>query len=179
MPPRHAYWTIIYGNQPTSFRAATQDELLPTLGQLRTKHPDAIMMWFARGRLWPSPEAAREALVRQRTRPRFQTDRPKGPEAVHGRERRPDGPRGDSTRPPSKPRWPKREGSPGEKTGDARRGRGWRPGGTHTDPRDRFKVPRDEKRRRFAAQLRRDAHSPRPARGKPPHKPFKKKDGDK
>jgi hypothetical protein len=40
-------------------------------------------------------------------------------------------------------------------------------------------VPRDEKRRRFAAQLRRDAHSPRPARGKPPHKPFKKKDGDK
>ena len=58
MPPRHAYWTIIYGNQPTSFRAATQDELLPTLNQLRVKHPDAVMMWFARGRLWPSPEAA-------------------------------------------------------------------------------------------------------------------------
>src|SRR4029079_4195882 len=31
MPPRHAYWTIIFGNQPTAFRSATSDELLPTL----------------------------------------------------------------------------------------------------------------------------------------------------
>ena len=30
MPPRHAYWTIIFGNQPTAFRTATQEELLPT-----------------------------------------------------------------------------------------------------------------------------------------------------
>ena len=39
MPPRHAYWTIIYGNQPTAFRAATQEELLPTLGQLQRSTP--------------------------------------------------------------------------------------------------------------------------------------------
>ena len=52
MPPRHTYWTIIYGNQPTAFRAATQEELLPTLRQLQSKHPDAVMKWFARGRLW-------------------------------------------------------------------------------------------------------------------------------
>ena len=102
----------------------------------------------------------------------------KRPRLPHGRERRPDGPRGDPTRPPSKPRWPKREGSPGEKTGT--------PGGDAdggpvalTPTRAIAQVPRDEKRRRFAAQLRRDAHSPRPARGEPPHKPFKKKDGDK
>lgn len=104
MPPRHAYWTIIYANQPTAFRAATPDELLPTLRQLQSKHPDAVMMWFARGRLWKSPEEAREAMVRRRA--------------------------------PARPR-------------------DWRPGGTHRDPRDRFKVPRDVKRERFAARLRR------------------------
>jgi hypothetical protein len=43
MPPRHAFWTIIYANAPTSFRAATRDELLPTLKQLQSKHPDAVM----------------------------------------------------------------------------------------------------------------------------------------
>jgi len=130
MPPRYAYWTIIYGNQPTAFRAARSEELLPTLRQLQSKHPDAVMMWFARGRLWKSPEEAREALARRRARP---VDRDNA-------------------------RW-----------GD-RRGRDWRPGGAHRDPRDRFKVPRDVKRERFATRLRRNATSP-----KPPHK---KKDGD-
>jgi hypothetical protein len=123
MPPRHTYWTIIYGNQPTAFRAATTEELLPTLRQLQSKHPDAVMMWFARGRLWKSPEEAREELFRRRARP------------------------------------PRRESRPT-----------WRPGGAHRDPRDRFKVPRDEKRKRFASRLRRNASSPRP--------PVKKKDGD-
>ena len=68
MPPRYAYWTIIFGGQPTAFRAATQDELLPTFKQIQSKHPDAVMMWFARGRLWASPQQAREALIR-RSRP--------------------------------------------------------------------------------------------------------------
>ncbi len=125
MPPRHAYWTIIYGNQPTAFRAATSEELLPTLRQLQSKHPDAIMMWFARGRLWRSPEEARENLIGRRTRP-------------------------------AAPR-------------QSERGRAWRPGGTHRDPRDRFKVPRDVKRKRFATRLRRNAR---------PLGPRKKKDGD-
>ena len=117
MPPRHAYWTIIYANQPTAFRAATPDELMPTLRQLQSKHPDAVMMWFARGRLWRSPDEARDALMRRRER----------------------------------------------------RGTDWRPGGAHRDPRDRFKVPRDVKRKRFAARLRRNG---------PPRKPGKKKGGD-
>ena len=65
MPPRHAYWTIIFGNQPTSFRAATREELLPTFKQIQAKHPDAVMMWFAGGRLWQSEEEARDARRRR------------------------------------------------------------------------------------------------------------------
>src|SRR5829696_5651388 len=107
MPPRYTYWTIIVGGQPTAFRAATQDELLPTLKQLQSKQPDAVMMWFARGKLWPTEEASAFALRQER------------------------------------------EGGGGE-----RRGNAWRPGGEHKDPRDRFKVPRDVKRQRFAARAR-------------------------
>ena len=66
MPPRFTYWTIIAGGQPTAFRAATQDELLPTLRQLQSKQPDAVLMWFARGKLWPSEEAAAMALRMER-----------------------------------------------------------------------------------------------------------------
>ena len=110
MPPRFTYWTIIADGQPTAFRAATQDELLPTLKQLQSKQPDAVMMWFARGKLWPSEEASAMALRMER----------------EGRDRR------------------------------ERRGPDWRPGGEHKDPRDRFKVPRDVKRQRFAARARRD-----------------------
>lgn len=61
MPPRYTYWTIIVGNLPTAFRSARREELLPTFAQLRAKHPDAVMKWFARGRLWDSPEQARDA----------------------------------------------------------------------------------------------------------------------
>ena len=73
MPPRHTYWTILFGNKPTAFRSATQEELLPTFKQIQAKHPDAVMMWFARGRLWRSEEESRAAF----DRPRF--DRPRGP----------------------------------------------------------------------------------------------------
>ena len=65
MPPRHTYWTIILEGKPTAFRAHTQDELLPTLRQLQSRHPDAVLMWFARGRLWKSEEESRAALVQQ------------------------------------------------------------------------------------------------------------------
>jgi hypothetical protein len=109
MPPRHAYWTIIAGGQPTAFRAAERDELVPTLKQLQSRHPDATLMWFARGKLWPTKEAASFALRQERS------------------------------------------GEPRE-----RRGREWRPGGQHKDPRDRFNVPRDVKRKRFAERLRRE-----------------------
>jgi len=115
MPPRHTYWTIILEDKPTAFRAHTREELEPTLRQLQARHPDAVLMWFARGRLWESPEQARAAIPRR----------------------------------------------PG---GGERRGPGWRPGGSHQDPRERFKVPRDEKRRRFAERARRDRVEPREGR---------------
>lgn len=108
MPPRHAYWTIILEGKPTAFRAHTEAELVPTFRQLQSKHPDVVMKWFSRGRLWSSPEEERAAVAQQR-------------------RRRPE-----------------------------HRDRSWRPGGAHQDPRERFKVPRDEKRRRFADRLRRD-----------------------
>ena len=60
MPPRFTYWTIILEGAPTAFRAADRDELLPTLKQLQSRHPDAVMKWFARGRLWSSPDEMRE-----------------------------------------------------------------------------------------------------------------------
>lgn len=61
MPPRYVYWTILIDGTPTAFRAASRDELLPTLKQLQRKTPGAVMKWFARGRVWESPEEARAA----------------------------------------------------------------------------------------------------------------------
>ena len=149
MPPRHAYWTIIFGNQPTAFRTATREELLPTFRQIQSKHPDAVMMWFARGRLWKSEEEAREALLRRREERRP----PRPPRFDRGP--------GTGERPPAKDRWRNRP-QPGP-----RPGRDWRPGGDHKDPRDRFKVPRDVKRARFKANLRRDRFNPKPGPPKP------------
>lgn len=69
MPPRYAYWTIIAGGLATAFRAADRDELAPTFHRIKEKHPDAEMKYFARGRLWESPEDARRAAERPQTRP--------------------------------------------------------------------------------------------------------------
>ena len=120
MPPRFHYWTIILEGKPTAFRAHTQEELIPTLRQLQSRHADVIMKWFARGRLWDTEDQERaDAVAKRRPKPSLT------------RERRP---------------------------------RDWRPGGEHQDPRDRFKVPRDEKRRRFAQKLRRPPTGPRTGR---------------
>jgi hypothetical protein len=118
VPPRYHYWTIILEGKPTAFRAHAQEELIPTLRQLQTRHPDAVMKWFARGRLWESQEQERADAEARRRRPN-------------------------------------------PRSAIDRRGSDWRPGGEHKDPRDRFKVPRDEKRRRFAQKLRRDRTAPR------------------
>ena len=66
MPPRYSYWTIIVGGEPTAFRAATPEELMPTLKQTQVRQPDAVMKWFARGKLWVSPEQASEAMRAER-----------------------------------------------------------------------------------------------------------------
>jgi len=184
MPPRYAYWTIIFGNQPTSFRTHTQEELLPTFRQIQAKHPDAVMMWFAHGRLWKSPEDAREARFRKQ-----QERRPRPQWGNRPREDRGPAPAREAgaPRPQPKDRWRNRPafakppaGTPptGDGPGPAKprsgeggqrpapRGRDWRPGGEHKDPRDRFKVPRDVKRARFKANLQRDRVNPKP--GGPP-----------
>ena len=61
MPPRFAYWTILIDGTPTAFRAKEQEELLPTLNQLKKKNKDVTLRWFAQGQLWDSPDAARIA----------------------------------------------------------------------------------------------------------------------
>jgi hypothetical protein len=64
----HSFWIIVSGNTPTSFRARHSEDLLPTLRQLQRTQPDTVLKWFERGRLWDSPEAAREDLrARRRT----------------------------------------------------------------------------------------------------------------
>src|SRR5262245_10105348 len=105
MPPRYAYWTIIAGGLPTAFRATTREELLPTFQRLREKHPDAVMKWFARGKLWDSPEAAR---VRRDDRRRDRPGRPLGGSHHAGRST------SDTDRRPSRP------------PTEAKRGRDWR-----------------------------------------------------
>lgn len=111
MPPRYSYWTIIAGGLPTAFRAADREELLPTFTRIRHKHPDAQLKWFARGKLWDSPDSAR----------------------LDTEERRRAKPSQDSR-------------------GQGARGRDWRPGGDHRDPRQKFK---DAKKERNARERKR------------------------
>lgn len=67
MPPRFAYWTILIDNAPTAFRARDVQEILPTLNQLKRTNPNVVLKWFSGGRLWDSPEAARDARRRPKT----------------------------------------------------------------------------------------------------------------
>jgi hypothetical protein len=129
VPPRYAYWTILIDNKPTAFRAREKEEMLPTFHQLRRTNTDVVLKWFARGRLWESPEAAQAA----------------GRETAAARESR---------------------------------GRGWRPGGAHRDPRDRFKKggkgPHESSRPRAATGGSRDGPASRaapPGRDSPRHAP--------
>lgn len=169
MPPRHVYWTIIFGNQPTAFRAATRDELLPTLKQIQARHPDAVMMWFARGRLWQSEEEAREALIRQR----MERDRKRAPSSgdrarSRGRDWRPGGQHKDPRDRFKVPRDVKRARFKANLQRDRRdepdRG-GWKPEGGGGKP---YAAPRKP-----AA----GGWKPRPPFKRPPlRRPFKKKD---
>jgi len=62
MPPRYAYWTILVDDQPTAFRAGSQEDLMPTFKRLKDKQPTAKMMWFQNGKLWDSRIDAQEAM---------------------------------------------------------------------------------------------------------------------
>ncbi|MEQ1728677.1 MAG: hypothetical protein ABL982_09870, partial [Vicinamibacterales bacterium] len=61
MPPRYAYWTILIDGKATAFRAKEQEELLPTLNQLKRKNEDVALRYFSKGKLWDSPEQAQWA----------------------------------------------------------------------------------------------------------------------
>jgi hypothetical protein len=65
VPPRYAFWTILIDQKPTAFRAREQAELLPTFAQLKRTNADVVLKWFARDRLWESPEEERAAQVRR------------------------------------------------------------------------------------------------------------------
>jgi hypothetical protein len=124
MPPRHAYWTIIVDDQPTSFRAHDVEELLPTFNRLREKHPNAQLKWFERGQLFDTRDAAREQGYGQG-------------------ERRWEGPRPD--------RDDDRDRVRGESD---RRDKNWRPGGEHRDPRQKYKDAKKAKWDRYKQNLR-------------------------
>jgi hypothetical protein len=132
MPPRFAFWTIILDGQPTAFRARERETLLPTLKQLQSRNPDAVMKWFARGRLWESPaEARRQPPISHHGR--RATER-------RGPEWRPGGqhvdPRFRSKNRPGEPQRPHRPGERPPEMATRREGRKppgppgrWRPGG--------------------------------------------------
>jgi 23S rRNA pseudouridine2605 synthase len=156
MPPRFAYWTIILDGAPTSFRAREQAEILPIFNQLKRKNPAAQLKWFSGGKLWDSPEQAREERQLARVR-EFRAERSKEVREERAREeqalaefrrqhgRPADGrdqrvPRGEGaafgpTRPKPAPR--------------SDRSKAWRPGGDHKDPRDKYKLPPGEARKRW------------------------------
>ena len=158
MPPRHAYWTIIVDDQPTSFRAHDVEELLPTFNRLREKHPNTQLRWFERGQLFESRDAAREAGGGRGER-RWEGPRPERRDEGRGsvgfsqRPERPDD-RGDREPP---------------------RDRKWRPGGEHRDPRQKYKDAKKAKWQRYKQQLRarHDERLERPVRDDgeftPPH----------
>jgi 23S rRNA pseudouridine2605 synthase len=138
MPPRFTYWTIVLDGVPTAFRSAKREDLLPTLKQLQGKNPSASLKWFARGRVWESPDEARGERERG------------GPH-----RRGPDGPHGEDDR-------------------GGGRGKGWRPGGEHRDPREKFKKETFQARKRRekkAAALARQGGAPWPRQDKPPGRP--------
>ncbi len=116
MPPRYAYWTILVDGQPTAFRAAESDELLPTLKRLQVKQPGALMKWFERGRLWESRDEAKDKL----------------------RDGYTVGPDGALVPPDA----------------TAGRGKGWRPGGEHKDPREKYQLAKKAKWQKFKQMVR-------------------------
>lgn len=88
---RTRFWTILLGSEPTAFRARDQAALVPTLKQLQRRHPEAVLRWFERGRLFASPEEAREVFQREQAERRPKDWRPGGqhrdPRARHRRTR--------------------------------------------------------------------------------------------
>ena len=99
MPPRYAYWTIIVDEQPTAFRAAQQEDLMPTFKRLKEKHESARMMWFQNGKLWPSRLDAQEAMRERGERGRIGDKRQGGFRDRNRREKPEWRPKTENSRP--------------------------------------------------------------------------------
>ena len=184
MPPRFAYWTILIDNKPTAFRAREQEELLPTLQQLRRTNKDVVLKWFARGRLWETPEAA-QAASRAPAPVREKRGHDWRPGGAHKdlRDRFKKGKRRDqpiSDKGPEGPATPRRAAPRGSKpwrdkpSGQPPRGGSpWhdRPNGTHPRAPARPRAPRPadaaEERRKADSKTRRESSSQTPSSSEP------------
>jgi hypothetical protein len=176
MPPRFAYWTIILDGAPTSFRTRERDEILPLFNQFKAKNPAALLKWFSGGTLWDSPEQAKETRAlekvkrfrQERTEAKAQTQTPgssdPGSPDPLAEFRRQHGRPADGSDDPSILRQAQdrpeqgrgatrgreeRSLGAGPSSRPERRGRDWRPGGEHRDPRDKYKLPPGEARKRW------------------------------
>ena len=162
MPPRYAYWTILIDNAPTAFRAKDQEDLLPTLQQLRRTNQNVTLKWFAHGRIWDSPELA----VRPRP-PREDAGVKRGQDWRPGGQHKDPRARFDKTKKKDRPDWK-------TKAPDSREPRHDRPRGDG----QRFDRPRDQRpsgdRPRPESPRRDRPPSDRPPSGRPQAKPFAK-----
>ena len=165
MPPRFAYWTIILDGAPTSFRTKERDEILPLFNQLKAKNPAALLKWFSGGRLWDSPEQAKEVRDVEKVR-RFREERSQETKEQRELEEREMGAfrekhgrpaDGSDQQVPASSDSGSRRSAPraeddrprGDYPRPDRRGKDWRPGGEHRDPRDKYKLPPGESRKRW------------------------------
>jgi hypothetical protein len=151
---QHAFWIIVDGHTPTSFRSRQREDLLPTLHQLQRKQPQVTLMWFERGRLWPSPTEAREALLVRRRTPTGRT-RQWRPGGEHADPRA----KYDMTRDQKRARFKARLGRDRSPDGPP-----WTPPPPDQDrsrpPSDRPKPPSDRPRPPFDPQARRSSRPP-------------------
>lgn len=160
MPPRYAYWTILIGTEPTSFRAREREELMPTFKRLQQRHADARMVWFQNGKIWDSRLDAREAMRVRGQRGREGDFRQSQGERREGKlDWKPKAP-ATASGPGPKLEW-KPKGAPGTRTAQAPgprprapRDRNWRPGGEHRDPRQKYKDAKKAKWGRFKQTIR-------------------------
>jgi hypothetical protein len=198
MPPRFAFWTILIDQKPTAFRARDREDLLPALRQLSHANKDVSLKWFARGRLWNTPEEERAARTQTPTtekrpgewrpggphrdpRERFKkgAKRPWRPRAERDSRHRDDVGNAGSIgggQPPFRP-LPDQDRAAGNSQAPKpdRRPESWHPGGPPHNPHERFKKggkrpwhPRPER----DARHRDDARNAGPTGGRPPFRPL-------
>lgn len=158
MPPRYAYWTILVDNQPTAFRAGSQEDLLPTFKRLKEKHPSAEMKWFQNGKLWNSRIDAQEHMRMRGERSRNALSERSESKGALGERGRSGDPRQSGFRARKKPEWTPRDQAPNRAPAKLE----WKPKGSapeHAKPEWR---PREDRPRSKAEWKPKSASSDRP-----------------